>query len=101
MEYGLLHGRAKEVLDREPCMVDQPSQLASCITERLRLAGFQVRAVQFLNANVDPAERLEDSRFIRVEALAGDENLHIFTFAVLKLGGRYKALWLQSAVIER
>lgn len=101
MEYGVLHGRAKEALDRDPCVVDQASQLASCIEERLRGVGFRVRSVQFLDSNVDPVDTPERARFIRVEASAADENTHVFTFAVLKPGGRYKALWLQSAVIER
>ncbi len=101
-EISLLHGKAKEQFDKNPCIVDAPDQLAECAKSRLAAAGFEAKDVMYLDANVDPAESPDKARFLRVEAsYGGSADKHIFTFAVLKSAGKYKLLWLQSAVATK
>ncbi|MCI4464656.1 MAG: hypothetical protein RXQ56_09790 [Thermoproteus sp.] len=101
-EISLLHGRAKEAFDRDPCVADSPAQLGDCARGRLASAGFEARDLAYLDANVDPAESPERARFLRVEAKYGESpDKHIFTFAILKSAGKYKLLWLQSAVATK
>ncbi|MCX8136549.1 hypothetical protein [Pyrobaculum aerophilum] len=102
MDYSIEHARVKEAIEKAQCSAPSPQELLSCIEGQLRGAGYTPVVSQLLDANVDPVERPEQARFIRIEAQRpGDRNTHIFTFAVLKPGGVYKALWLQSAVIEK
>jgi hypothetical protein len=102
MGYSIEHARVKELVEKAQCSGASPHDLLNCITEQLRSAGYIPAGTQLLDANVDPAERPEQARFIRIEARKeGDKNIHIFTFAVFKPGGVYKALWLQSAVVEK
>jgi superfamily II helicase len=102
MDYSIEHARVKEMIENAQCSGDSPNDLVNCITEQLKTAGYTPTTVQLLDSNVDPVERPEQTRFIRIEAQrGGDKNIHIFTFAVLKPGGVYKALWLQSAVVEK
>ncbi|MEZ0249182.1 MAG: hypothetical protein ABWJ97_07885 [Thermoproteus sp.] len=101
-EISVLHGKAKEEFDKNPCMTDSPAQLGDCAKDRLAAVGFQVGDVSYLDANVDPAESPERARFLRVEATyGGSPDRHIFTFAILKAGGKFKLLWLQSAVMTK
>lgn len=102
MDYSIEHARVKELVEKAQCTGSTPLDVVNCIKERLREAGYAPTAAQLLDANVDPAERPEQARFIRLEAQReGDRNTHIFTFALLKPGGVYKPLWLQSAVVEK
>ncbi|ABL87655.1 conserved hypothetical protein [Pyrobaculum islandicum DSM 4184] len=102
MNYSVEHAKVKELIEKAQCTGASPLDVVNCIIEQLRSAGYTPTTTQLLDANVDPAERLEQARFIRFEARReGDKNLHIFTFALLKPGGVYKPLWLQSAVIEK
>jgi hypothetical protein len=42
---------------------------------------------------------LSASRYLRASCTSGDfRGLHIFTFAVLRSGGKYRILYLRSAV---
>lgn len=102
MDYSVEHAKVKSQIEKAQCSGGTPMELVNCITEGIKASGYMVSKTQLLDANVDPAERPEDTRFVRIEAYReGDKNLHIFTFAVLKPGGVYKALWLQSAVVEK
>jgi superfamily II helicase len=102
MDYSIEHARVKEMIEKAQCSGGSPNDLVNCITEQLKTAGYIPTTVQLLDSNVDPVERPEQTRFIRIEAQrGGDKNIHIFTFAVFKPGGVYKALWLQSAVVEK
>ncbi|CCC82635.1 hypothetical protein [Thermoproteus tenax] len=101
-DVSILHGKAKEEFDKSPCVVDAASQLGDCAKERLAAAGFEVGDVMYLDANVDPADSPERARFLRVEARhSGSPGKHIFTFAILKSAGKFKLLWLQSAVATK
>ncbi|MEM1902202.1 MAG: hypothetical protein QXK71_07750 [Pyrobaculum sp.] len=99
MGYSLEHARVKELIEKQPCTGKTPSDVAYCIRQRLETAGYAVSTLQLLDSNINIPEKEEDTRFIRVESVK--EELHIFTFVVLKLGSVYKALWLQSAVVEK
>ncbi|MEM1597540.1 MAG: hypothetical protein QXP31_01340 [Pyrobaculum sp.] len=102
MDYSIEHARVKEQVEKAQCAAQNPQDLANCIVEQIKALGYAPSKVHLLDANVDPVERPEQTRFIRIEASrAGDKNIHIFTFAVLRPGGVYKALWLQSAVVEK
>lgn len=102
LDVSILHGRAKEEFDKSPCLVDSPNEIAECAKSKLSAVGFQVYDVMFLDANVDPAESPDKARFLRLEARYGESpDKHIFTFAILKPGGKYKLLWLQSAVATK
>ncbi len=100
MDYSIEHARVKSQIEKNQCVGDTPRQLADCVAESIKTLGYVVTDVQLLDANVDPVEKIEDTRFMRIEASRGGVT-HIFTFAVLKPGGVYKALWLQSAVVEK
>lgn len=101
-DISILHGRVKEEFDRNPCVVDSPAQIADCAKAKLSAAGFEVKEVGLLDANVDPADSPERARFLRLEAKYGDSpDKHIFTFAILKAAGKYKLLWLQSAAATK
>ncbi|ABO09264.1 hypothetical protein [Pyrobaculum calidifontis] len=102
MDYSIEHGKVKEAIEKAQCTGASPQDVANCIVEQLKAAGYTPSKVQLLDANVDPVEKPEQTRFIRIEAnKPGDKNVHIFTFAVLRPGGQFKPLWLQSAVVER
>jgi len=102
MEYSILHGRVKEELDKSPCESVDASSLAECAEERLSKHGFSQIEHFFLDENIELARDPAEAKFLRVEAhLEGRRETHVFTFAILKSGGRYKLLWLQSAVVER
>lgn len=100
MDYSIEHAKVKSHIEKSQCVGDTPRQVADCITEGIKTLGYVVTDVQLLDANVDPVEKVEDTRFVRVEARHSGVT-HIFTFAVLKPGGVYRALWLQSAVVEK
>lgn len=102
MNYSVEHARVKEAIEKAQCSGASPLELVNCVETQLKAAGYTPTVTQLLDANVDPAEKPEYARFIRIEAQrTGDRNTHVFTFAVLRPGGVYKALWLQSAVIEK
>ncbi|AFA38606.1 hypothetical protein Pogu_0579 [Pyrobaculum oguniense TE7] len=102
MSYSIEHARVKEAIEKSQCTGPTPLELLHCLENVLRNVGYTPTTSHLLDANVDPAEQPERARFIRIETQkAGEKNTHIFTFAILKSGGIFKALWLQSAVVER
>lgn len=101
MDYSIEHAKVKELVEKATCSGAAPREVVECIRRQIEAAGYVPSAIQLLDSNVDIAEREEDARFIRIEAVKGGGAIHIFTFAILKPGGVYKALWLQSAVLEK
>ncbi len=100
MEYSRIHGAVFQEAQASPCTASTGPQLAECVKGLVERHGFAVSSVELLDINTQPTDDLSAARFVRVEARmgAGDER-HVFTFAVVRMGDEYRAMWLQSAVI--
>ncbi len=100
MEYSNVHGAVFQEAQRAPCSGSTGPQLVDCVRGIVERHGFTVSSAELLDLNAQPVEDLANAKFLRVEArLGASDEKHVFTFAVVRAGNEYRAMWLQSAVL--
>jgi len=96
---GELHGRVMSEFMNNACYDINEDEVLGCVESTL--GRLRVELIEYRLYNIDGEEvrDIRDSRYLRVSCRSGDfDGTHIFTFAILKSGNRYKILYLQSAV---
>ncbi|WP_229709910.1 hypothetical protein [Vulcanisaeta souniana] len=97
-----MHGKVMNMFMGNQCYDVDPPLVMDCVKNALTSIGLNVEEIMFFDIDGNVSQDIDNARYVRAVATSNEINgKQIFTFALIKYRGKYKVLYLQSAVEER
>ncbi len=96
-----IHGKVMNMFMGNQCYDVDPPLVMDCVKNALSDIGLNVKEIMFFDIDGNVTQDINNAKYMRVVATSnGINGRQIFTFALIKYRGKYKVLYLQSAVYE-
>lgn len=93
-----LHKRVMDSFMNGKCYDIESELIIECIKDALTELGLKINTYSLFDIDGNETQDINNARYVRVEAQEGAPGKHIFTFAIIKVRGKSRVLYLQSAI---
>lgn len=93
-----LHKKVMELFMGSKCYDIDGELLIECVKDELAELGLKVITYSLFDIDGNEVNDPNNARYLRVETQGPVPGKHIFTFAIIKSRGKFRVLYLQSAV---